>query len=550
MGNSGSNLSRVDTTLKVNRYQTVVKNGSINRPQPHISPSEAENTGMERHYSDHYAAAPGSSSLISQPTTGSSLPNHNPSDPNTSKDATETDLAASGQGNGNSSVLVEVLVSAVQLGVIGVAYYYCANWLYKHLQGQQSPQRSGAMDAKDAQTYLEGVAKGRKTLGDLQITEYEALIAKDVLDPDQISVTFKDVGGVDGIKSELWDLVVLPLVRPDLFISESGLTSPPRGILLYGAPGTGKTMLAKAMAKESSATFVNVRLSAILDKWFGESNKLVHGVFSLAQKLAPSIIFIDEIDTFLSQRESGDGNAATTNGIKSEFLTLWDGMMTDASKPVLVLGATNRPYDVDAAILRRLPRSFEIGLPNLKSRDQVLQLVLKKLPMTPDCRIYVKEELPTLTEGYSGSDLKELCRAAAMEPIRQVTMLSSRRAVGMGGAASDEDSTMEFHKTGASIVGPEPGVPMRPVEQDDFVMALQKVKRTGETARAFLRKENSFVDGNSGVGAANSDSSLAHSMQLLQALLRGSINAAAAPVVEEASSNSTSYGDYDDIPNI
>jgi SpoVK/Ycf46/Vps4 family AAA+-type ATPase len=217
-----------------------------------------------------------------------------------------------------------------------------------------------------------------------------------------------------------------------------------------------------------------------------------------------------------------------------------------------VLGATNRPYDVDAAILRRLPRSFEIGLPNLKSRDQILKLVLQKQPMTPDCRTYVKEELPKLTEGYSGSDLKELCRAAAMEPIRQVTMRSSRRAVGVGAgaeAASDDedDSALDF-KT-SLIVGPEPGVPMRPVEEMDFVMALQKVKRTGETARAFLRKENSFADVGSGA-AANSDSSLAHSMQLLQALLRGSINAAAAPIVEEASSNSTSYGDYDDIPNL
>ena len=482
-------------------------------------------------------------------------------------------------------ILVTLAVNALELGIVIVGSYYLSGWLSKKIQSQQLSRPSNEEARKRLERMLMERAEGEAMEGEnddehddaesrhlavqrqlaraLDLNEYETAIAEDVIDPKDIAVTFRDVGGIDPIKTELWDLVVLPLLRPDLFRSVSGLVTPPRGILLYGAPGTGKTMLAKAIARESRATFVNVRLSSIMDKWFGESNKLVSATFSLARKLAPSVIFIDEIDTFLSQRDSSEGSATST--MKSEFLTLWDGMTTDSrkeeSRPVIVLGATNRPYDVDSAILRRLPRTFEIGLPDMKSRMQILNLFLEKQPMTEKARMSIPA-LANVTEGYSGSDLKELCRAAAMEPIRELTRAASQMAV-MGlnaveGSDNDNDDsestdqmddpyyhTPQEASKGLSVeqrnkktkiralgsgkarkvYGPPRGTKVRPVDEKDLAAALKKVKRTGESARNFLRRESSLgipassSGGNGGGNTGIDMDELARGVQMLQTLM-------------------------------
>ncbi|QKX54851.1 uncharacterized protein TRUGW13939_01940 [Talaromyces rugulosus] len=151
---------------------------------------------------------------------------------------------------------------------------------------------------------------------DLVLNQYEQSIAMDVVAPEDIPVSFEDIGGLDDIIEELKESVIYPLTMPHLYTSTSSLLSAPSGVLLYGPPGCGKTMLAKALAHESGACFINLHISTLTEKWYGDSNKLVNAVFSLARKLQPSIVFIDEIDAVLGTRRSGEHEAS---GYRDQF---------------------------------------------------------------------------------------------------------------------------------------------------------------------------------------------------------------------------------------
>eukprot|EP00249_Psilotum_nudum_P010531 c22593_g1_i1 orf=504-1661(+) len=243
---------------------------------------------------------------------------------------------------------------------------------------------------------------------------YEDMISCDIINPDDIDVTFDLIGGLESVKQSLHEIVILPLQRPELF-SRGKLLGPQKGVLLYGPPGTGKTLLAKAIAKESHAVFINVQTATLMSKWFGDSQKLVTAVFTLAHKLQPSIIFIDEVDSILGQRRSTDHEAVTN--MKTEFMALWDGFTTDQNAQVMVLAATNRPWELDEAILRRLPLAFEVGMPDLLQRTSILQVILKGENVEGGIDY---KYLASLCEGYSGSDLAEACKQAAYLPIRDL----------------------------------------------------------------------------------------------------------------------------------
>ncbi|CAM0953519.1 unnamed protein product [Alopecurus aequalis] len=245
--------------------------------------------------------------------------------------------------------------------------------------------------------------------------EFEKRIRPEVIPASEIGVTFDDIGALADIKESLQELVMLPLRRPDLF-KGGGLLKPCRGILLFGPPGTGKTMLAKAIANDAGASFINVSMSTITSKWFGEDEKNVRALFSLAAKVAPTIIFIDEVDSMLGQR-ARSGEHEAMRKIKNEFMSHWDGILSKPGERILVLAATNRPFDLDEAIIRRFERRIMVGLPTQESRELILRTVLSKEKVDENIEY---KELATMTEGYSGSDLKNLCMTAAYRPVREL----------------------------------------------------------------------------------------------------------------------------------
>ncbi|XP_078069499.1 spastin isoform X1 [Mustelus asterias] len=238
------------------------------------------------------------------------------------------------------------------------------------------------------------------------------LILNEVVDSAP-SVRFEDIAGQELAKQALQEIVILPSLRPELF---TGLRAPARGLLLFGPPGNGKTMLAKAVASESNATFFNISAASLTSKYVGEGEKLVRALFSAARELQPSIIFIDEIDSLLCERREGEHDASRR--LKTEFLIEFDGVQSGGDDRVLVMGATNRPQELDEAVLRRFAKRVFVSLPNEKIRLLLITNLLAKHgnPLSQRDR----EHLAKQTEGYSGSDLTALAKDAALGPIREL----------------------------------------------------------------------------------------------------------------------------------
>nr|CAB3490504.1 unnamed protein product [Digitaria exilis] len=271
------------------------------------------------------------------------------------------------------------------------------------LQSVQSDNKSSKKSLKDVVTE----------------NEFEKRLLVDVIPPNDIGVTFDDIGALENVKDTLKELVMLPLQRPELFC---------------------KGQLTK------------------VSNWFGEGEKYVKAVFSLASKISPSVIFIDEVDSMLGRREN-PGEHEAMRKMKNEFMVNWDGLRTKDKERVLVLGATNRPFDLDEAVIRRFPRRLMVNLPDASNREKILKVILAKEELGPDVDL---DSLANMTDGYSGSDLKNLCVTAAHYPIREILEKEKK----------EKNLAKSEGKPEPALYGSDD---IRPLSIDDFKSAHEQV---------------------------------------------------------------------------
>uniref|UniRef100_A0A673GPM4 Outer mitochondrial transmembrane helix translocase n=1 Tax=Sinocyclocheilus rhinocerous TaxID=307959 RepID=A0A673GPM4_9TELE len=320
----------------------------------------------------------------------------------------------------------EVVGMLVRLTIFGAATYYSIKWVVEAFDPTQKQKNQAKKRAEQLmkQIGVEGVS----------LTEYEMNIATLLVDPRSIKVTWRDVAGLDEIISELQDTVILPFQKRHLFCG-SKLLQPPKGVLLYGPPGCGKTLIAKATAKASGCRFINLQAS-------------IGRVFSLAVKIQPCIIFIDEIDSFLRNRSSMDHEA--TAMMKAQFMSLWDGLDTNASSQVT--------HTYDKTLDQKL---FLVQFQNAAQREEILRLILSGENLSNAINL---KEIADQTEGYSGSDLKELCRDAAMYRVRDYVRKQQMKQIAQQFQLDEEehvDSTQ-----------------LRPVTQLDLLFGLDKMRES------------------------------------------------------------------------
>jgi len=229
----------------------------------------------------------------------------------------------------------------------------------------------------------------------------------------RIGVTYEDIGGLDDQIQRIREMIELPLRHPEVF-DRLGI-EPPTGVLLHGPPGTGKTLIAKAVANETFATFISLSGSEIHGKYYGESEARVREIFDQAKQNTPCIIFIDEIDALAPKREEVHGEVEKR--VVSQLLAMMDGL--ESRGQIVVIGATNRPNAIDPALRRagRFDREIEIGVPDKKDRFEILQIHTRGMPLTADVDL---GKIADLTHGFTGADISELCKEAAMKGLRRV----------------------------------------------------------------------------------------------------------------------------------
>eukprot|EP01065_Artemidia_motanka_P036511 TRINITY_DN44451_c0_g1_i1.p1 TRINITY_DN44451_c0_g1~~TRINITY_DN44451_c0_g1_i1.p1 ORF type:complete len:676 (+),score=182.34 TRINITY_DN44451_c0_g1_i1:55-2082(+) len=226
-------------------------------------------------------------------------------------------------------------------------------------------------------------------------------------------VSWDDVIGLDHAKSAVMEAIIWPLQRPDIF---RGIRRPSKGLLLFGPPGTGKTMIGKAIASESASTFFNISASSLMSKWVGEGEKMVRALFAVAAVRQPSVVFIDEIDSLLTARS--DGEQDHTRRLKTEFLVQLDGAGTSSEDRILIVGATNRPEELDEAARRRMEKRLYIALPCFEARVALITHLLTTKEVNHSLSGDDVQKVARKAEGFSGADLTLLCKEASMCPLR------------------------------------------------------------------------------------------------------------------------------------
>ncbi|OMH80319.1 Protein MSP1 [Zancudomyces culisetae] len=265
----------------------------------------------------------------------------------------------------------------------------------------------------------EETARRVRSLNRDKLNQYEKRLLSCVVDPNSIPSGFSNVVASPETVMTLQELISLPLLCPKLYSSGILARHSISGVLMFGPPGTGKTMLAKAVARESGSTVLDIKSSDVNDKFVGEGEKLVRAVFSLARKLSPCVIFIDEVDSLFAARSS-DLNSTHKRDLINQFMSEWDGLTSkssfNANSRVILMAATNRPFDLDDAILRRLPRRILVDLPSAADRAKIISLHLEGEKISPALDI---NKIAERAQFYSGSDLKNLCIAAALSAVRE-----------------------------------------------------------------------------------------------------------------------------------
>ena len=337
-------------------------------------------------------------------------------------------------------------------------YIERAKVLKSHLGGV-SPRRGRPTERPSVSG---GISTDESETGAVSSEEQELIdMISGTIVTESPKVNWEDIAGLDNVKQALREAIVLPIAKPELF---TGARRPWSGILLFGPPGCGKTLLAKAAATECSATFFSASSADLLSKWLGESEKLISSLFKVARLKAPSLIFMDEIDSIATKRGEGSESGGERR-VKTQLLSEIQGLKSTHDKPLLVLGATNRPWDIDNAMLSGFEKRVHVPLPDMKARAAIFKIHTEGVNTALTDEDYI--ELAVRTEGYSGRDIANICREVIMLPIRELDM---------SGLLESSDKE----------------VIVRDISLKDFKKTLKKVKPM--TTKALMKQYNDWAE--------------------------------------------------------